>query len=448
MKATDAYDFRQACITSDAHMRAALAESIQKQKEEIEIFKEDVDDADVHDFIITDVIENEAPEEETTMHEEEEMLDEALLVCFYCDEYIETENELAEHIAIFHAEEEEVSEVQAEQTVERSTRSNKRHECHICAKRFETPSKLHRHMSVHRDVLDPSELPPVMPKDYKHSCHVCGKRVETPSKLQRHLRVHDKNAMTYSGINQHRPFACPDCDLRFWTEIKQERHMIIHSLAVEQSVIHHPEGYMFTCVICLHKLPDYEECIEHMKAHREDVGDNIETQCKLCLKTYPKISNLIRHSKSHSENATHQCVHCNKQMGMGDDFIDHMLRHENFKPYTCSYQSCGKGYTKHHKLVQHMILHETSTTKPYTCDKCAKRFSGLEYLKRHLLRHSGRKDHLCMQCPARFTFKSGLTTHMTTHSKVKLYSCEICLSQFSKMQSLRVHQKIHSGEVN
>lgn len=324
-------------------------------------------------------------------------------------------------------------------------KSSKKHECHLCGKRFETPSKLQRHMIVHRDVLHPSIVPERPTKALKYICEICDKLVETPSKLQRHMRVHEKNQKIY-GINQHRPYPCSHCEMRFWDKVKLDRHLIIHSEAFQSSKIQHLDGHLFTCVICLQKVPDYEECMQHMRNHREDFDETAEIACKLCPKVYPKLANLIRHSKVHAENATHQCIYCGKKMGIGDDFIEHMLRHEGFKPYICDMPSCGKKFVKIHILRQHMETHVG--TKSFVCNLCNKNFTEQEYLKRHLKRHSGRKDHVCNICQARFTFKSGLTSHMTTHSLEKLFACNTCSSKFGKPSSLRLHQKIHTGEVS
>lgn len=189
--------------------------------------------------------------------------------------------------------------------------------------------------------------------------------------------------------------------------------------------------------------------IQHMKDHREEIGENTEVKCKLCPKSYPKLSNLIRHARTHEENATHECIHCGKRMGMGDDLIDHLLCHQGFKPFHCEVEGCEKSFIKYHKLRLHQKSHEDNIEKPHACNQCEKTFSDVEYLKRHLLRHSGRKDHACSLCPSRFTFKSGLNSHMTTHSmNSKKFSCDKCDAKFTKMQSLRTHQKIHLDDVS
>lgn len=459
--AIDAYCFRQTCITTDENNRMNQAAACLNNDEEEEDAYED-------DDLIAEINLEEATVESIIEQEE------AYLSCKFCRESFQLSDELVDHIYTNHRIEEE-ADFEAASTFachicnQRFTtldnlenhisyshhvveyggdlKKLKNNECFICGKKFPSPSKLSRHMIVHRDLIDPSEIPERPRRELKYQCMVCEKRVETPSKLKRHLSVHNKSGK-YNGINQHRPFPCNYCELRFWDGIKLERHQVIHSEAFERSALHHPANHMFTCVICLAKLSDYDDCIEHMKGHREDYGENTAISCKLCDKSYPKLANLIRHSRSHAENATHQCVNCGKQMGMGDDFIDHLLRHQGFRPFMCDFQACGKSFLKLHKLRLHMTTHEQTTVKPFSCTQCEKSFSEIEYLKRHMLRHSGRKDHVCTVCPARFTFKSGLTSHLLTHSTVKSFSCDKCSAKFNKLQTLRTHQKIHVGDVS
>lgn len=392
---------------------------------------------------------------------------EELVECHFCSEAFQSTSELALHVGICHEQDQEHSEnisqedFEIEEEVENTaeatlkisqltrrirTSNQKKYECTICGKLFDSPSKVQRHLTVHRDILDPSEIQ-LRPLVYKYECDKCGKKVETPSKLQRHMRVHDKYSKLLPAVNQHRPFACEQCDIRFWDATRLERHKIVHSEMFEASKIIFEEGHTFTCVYCLDLIPDYDDMIKHMKQHREVILDSTEVTCQLCKKTYPKMTNLIRHARSHVENATHQCYCCDKKMGMGDDLIDHMLRHDGYKPYICDHPSCGKSFVKPHKLRQHMMTH-SDQDKPFSCNQCDKSFATQEYLKRHLIRHTGQKDHECNLCTAKFAFRSGLNSHMMTHSDAKPFECNICGSRFNKQTSLKSHQKIHTQEVS
>lgn len=446
--AVDAFCFREICTASEESL---LCSNKTRLEGLVESVIEISADGDINES------------EEALNVKREEEFEEIHVSYPFCGETYASTSELSDHVQDSHQQYENEIEVQTDPSAKQqyettqslcNTQTNNVHpyssrkfECFVCAKRFETPSKLKRHMIVHRDVLDPDELPKRPVKDYKYKCEICSKRVETPSKLQRHLRAHTKQPKSDSGMNQ-RPVKCSGCDLRFWDSVKMERHQVIHSEDFERSKIVHPEGFMFTCVICIEKLPSFDECIAHMKDHREDYEKNSEKTCRLCSKSYPKLANLIRHSLLHEENATHECIHCGKRLGLGDDLFTHLLRHQGFRPFACDLPSCGRSFMKAHKLKQHMASHEGKPAKDFICGHCDKRFSELDYLKRHLMRHSGRKDHKCNVCPAQFTFKSELNSHTLTHTSDKRFSCNTCTAKFSKKQALKIHLNTHTGEVS
>jgi KRAB domain-containing zinc finger protein len=375
----------------------------------------------------------------------DESISKDFFTCPICHSIFSSSQDLAIHVVKNHQipDDEKIENYPPQKPS--TTTGNRKFVCNFCDKKFDSAWKLRRHFLVHKDLLDPSELPKFPPREYKHQCPECGKRVETPSKLQRHMSVHDKKNRL-QGVNKHRPVACPDCPMRFWDKVKLDRHRFIHSEAFERTKIVHPPGHMFTCIICLTKLPTYDECNEHMKSHRDEMNENAQVHCRLCNRAYPKLANVIRHSKLHIENATNECTHCGKKFGFGDDFIDHMLRHEGFKPHACDFPGCKKSFMKTHKLKLHKATHDQNATKMYSCDKCPKSFKEIEHLKKHLFRHLGIKSFSCTLCPARFAVKSGLESHMTTHTNEKKFQCKICDSKFTKNQTLNMHMKIHKSE--
>lgn len=441
-KAVDAFAFRQTCISSDEIIRTP------NEVEPVEMF-------------IKEQVEFEQDLSMDGANGAEELVE-----CHFCSEAFQSTSELALHVGICHEEPGNAENVEQEIVVAEEmhteisaaaaprltrqirTTDERKYECTICGKKFQTPSKARRHLVVHRDVLDPSDFQPRRAAEYKYKCDTCGKKVETPSKLERHMRSHNRYANRLPAVNEQRPHGCEQCEERFWDVIKLERHRIVHTELFMASKIQHEEDHVFTCVYCLQTTSEYEDMIKHMKQHREAIGDSTGVRCELCKKIYPKMTGLIRHARSHVENATHQCCCCDKKMGMGDDLIDHFLRHDGFKPYACDYPYCGKSFVKMFKLRNHKQVHDRIVEKPFNCDKCDKSFANQEYLRRHLIRHTGEKPFICHLCPTSFAFRSGLNAHLLTHSDKKPFKCSICDARFNKRAALMAHFKIHTQDVS
>ncbi|XP_038413568.1 Kruppel-like factor 18 isoform X1 [Canis lupus familiaris] len=85
------------------------------------------------------------------------------------------------------------------------------------------------------------------------------------------------------------------------------------------------------------------------------------------------------------------------------------------KTYTCTYQDCGKSYTK----PSHLRIHERKHTgeKPYKCNVkgCTWRFPRSDELNRHKRKHSGERPYLCTKCNRNFARSDHLKQHQRIH---------------------------------
>jgi hypothetical protein len=149
-------------------------------------------------------------------------------------------------------------------------------------------------------------------------CDACPKRFKKPSLLARHVKTHDP---------QKRPHECSKCQKRFPSQVALVRHDILHSELVERSKINRAEPQDFICVICANTFKSSDLLSSHLKTHKNQFNDE-EVACKLCNEIFTNFTDIARHSKNHIENATHQCAICNKLFVVGDELIDHFLRHK------------------------------------------------------------------------------------------------------------------------
>lgn len=200
---------------------------------------------------------------------------------------------------------------------------------------FHSRSKISHHVVNLKTSEDEDETAKIF------NCELCPKKFKKPSLLSRHVKIHDKND---SMIHE-----CQTCVKRFPSQVALLRHSIIHSELVERSKINRI-SQDFSCVVCGRTFKTPESLSSHLKSHRSKSTESKEIICKLCSEVFPK-ENIIRHSKDHIENATHQC--CNKLFVIGDELIDHFLRHKKIK--VCITRNCLRFELKFLNMKKHTI---------------------------------------------------------------------------------------------
>jgi KRAB domain-containing zinc finger protein len=432
-RAKEAYNFRQMLLNSDENMRAACG---------VVHIKEEFDpDEMFHEVFTNEDFENASNGFRDDEYEDIKPLKKKFQ-CAACGEFHESASKLLQHLNS-HTElsEEDKSEMLGHAPKKEYKPRPRKFKCTLCTveRCFTSPSKLSRHLqsALHRDtpkeiksqIISDSITEKKLPKDHrlrKHKCDQCSKAFASPWKLGRHMNVHNKDEPDLLQGDAMGEITCEKCPKNFSSKVAYQRHLFTHNPVFEASKLNRDESMPFTCVICTKPSNDYNDNLTHMRTHDED-GTAIS--CKLCSKNYFSIKGIIRHSKTHPENATHQCIHCGKKFGYGEDFVDHMLRHEDLKIFACDL--CPKSFVRLHKLRQHMKIH-ANNGKPFLCSECGKAFADVGYLRRHQMRHSEIKPFKCEFCPASFVFRGDYKRHAVTHSGAKPFVCNICGSTFSR----------------
>ena len=85
----------------------------------------------------------------------------------------------------------------------------------------------------------------------------------------------------------------------------------------------------------------------------------------------------------------------------------------------------------------------------YNCKYCDKSFKTANYLKVHLVIHTGEKPFTCTICDAAFNRRDKLKRHELVHDPVKRYKCPLnvngCTREFNRPDKLKAHILTHSG---
>lgn len=296
--AINAYRFQQMCIESDRSLRILASNC--DQDVSVEGVSKDQDDSTSHDLII----------EKDKTAEDELILDELNDSIIY--EASDSDDS-----------EDPEEEILAEESSEGSDSAEIVFSCNQCPKFFKSAEKLASHEKKHGQISKKGSLESDSSEDVRHVCKDCGREYKTKALLSRHK----KSAHSPHG-GMRKLEVCTKCDKKFPSAAALTRHQILHSDLVERSLIARDESQEFICVICAQSFKTCEIMATHVKAHKTKGTEVQEYTCKLCHENFPSLSEILKHAKNHIENATHQCTICNKLFAMGDELIDHFLRHK------------------------------------------------------------------------------------------------------------------------
>lgn len=226
------------------------------------------------------------------------------------------------------------------------SKAARRYSCPVCGKLWVTPSKLKRHMSVHRnakqqkeqqpkvEVKKPSFSSPIFydppKKEPEVQCPICFLAIESPSKLPQHMIVH----------------------------IKTENRVEPKAVRVEPAPIAQKIGKRYICTVCGSQFLSPAKLTNHMKAqHMRKVSiisngmspkvpekmrpissRHRRNICNICSKTFQSSSKLTRHLKSHQRTKpavrrqrprNHACQYCEKHFETPSKLLRHQTVHRD-----------------------------------------------------------------------------------------------------------------------
>lgn len=188
-----------------------------------------------------------------------------------------------------------------------------RFQCEVCAKAFNTPASLKRHIRTHT-----GERP--------FQCQICEKYFSQQSNLWKHVRTH----------TGERPFECPHCNKRFSQRANMKKHLVIHT-----------GERPFVCFLCSRAFTQQANLSKHMRLH---TGEK-PFSCTYCEKSFTQRSNLQKHEHLHEGIKPYTCEICFQAFTQQSNLKKHEMMHKNVRKYVCDI--CLKSYVQKVSLIKH-----------------------------------------------------------------------------------------------
>lgn len=208
-------------------------------------------------------------------------------------------------------------------------KKSKRYSCPVCSKLWVTPSKLRRHLNVHKienqmklqtslsNLNEPSKPCSQEAIDNSLQCPICNNTVESQAKLMLHMSIHIKD------------------ELR--AEMRMEQAFLAEVPIAEKI------GKRYICTVCRYETSTPSKLQGHMKTHmRKSMTDDMpQYHCTSCPESFSNESMLKRHRKSHLRPKStkrrkgpknHACLHCEKRFETPSKLQRHQTVHRDVFP--------------------------------------------------------------------------------------------------------------------
>lgn len=271
-KAIAAYKFRQMCISSDESVRLNRKPTMMNNEHDYSLYINDEYDMDfVSKYLI-----------DTTKEAPPDML-------------MERANIVEEKLVLDDTQNFDASAVKSK---------SRRYACPVCDRLWVTPSKLERHMTVHRKLREMKEQqqPKEELKDPVVQCPLCCEQFESQQNLQDHMKTHQRVTEAIPTAEKiGKTYICTVCDCQFLSPAKLTNHMKTHIRKVS-----------------IMKTRGEGKTPEKMKTGRQ----HHPHKCPTCSKCFPHPSKLQRHMTTHGplkkeknlpKPRNHECILCSKK---------------------------------------------------------------------------------------------------------------------------------------
>ncbi|XP_055691459.1 zinc finger protein 208-like [Lutzomyia longipalpis] len=284
--------------------------------------------------------------------------------------------------------------------------ASERHPCKICRKEFRNSDYLKRHLRRH-----------TLPR--KFECEHCGLKFTAFFTLKCHiLRVHYRKE---TGTVSKKKYFCNKCKRAFWKKSTFEGHQKIHTRKVKNQWIKQgkaDESLAETFII--EKKVSSADLDVKVETVMEDFDGNVEEDIPIHEISIPqptKIPIPENHPyktaqefvNAYTTKKDRICCFCERLFRRPALLRRHMVTHSGFRDHKCPYDKCTKDFAHEDLLRIHMeTVHAPDR---YPCKICGKIFRTMERMSNHMHIHSSLRTWSCTLCDKIFTTDSGLRKH-------------------------------------
>lgn len=159
--------------------------------------------------------------------------------------------------------------------------------------------------------------------------------------------------------------------------------------------------------------------------------------CHSCGESFVLKHIFKKHIEHHQRGGLLSCDYCGQ--------LDSFLLLFPLPNHNLTFESSEKKLVDKAALQRHMILH--TGQRNHKCIFCAKGFFTRLSQKRHERNvHTKEKSHICQYCDKKFVMWKFLERHLNTHTAEVVYQCDQCDKKYLNKNHLRVHKFRHAKE--
>ncbi len=266
-------------------------------------------------------------------------------------------------------------------------------------------------------------------------CTFCLKEHLTPSKLRKHLRLHKGKSTPEMNVSNTKPHV---------------KYRFRRDLNVCQEELHKQKFNRGR----LSAANQVANCAEFATTRNKSLsldfyvhvrGEKVDKpyKCTVCKYSCKTRTDMARHVCIHTGEKPYKCVLCDFGATHSTLLASHMAsNHPGIKPFKCTV--CHKAHITSCQLRRHMRLHGDHR---YKCIFCVFSSQHKGDMQRHTRVHTGEKPFKCTVCNYASTQSPPLSTHMRSkHPGVYPFTCTVCAKGFFRETQLKQHSSLHLTE--